>query len=73
MQSYTFSIGIPILLLENSNILMFFIGNCKIIVLLDSKNRAISSLTACIFQTNGLFPSDSNHGMELWKHTIMGT
>ena len=24
------SIGIPILLLENSNILMFFIGNCKI-------------------------------------------
>ena len=50
-----------------------FIGNCKIIVLLDSKNRAISSLTACIFQTNGLFPSDSNHGLELWKQTIMGT
>ena len=37
---------------------MFFIGNFEIIVLLDSQNRAISSLTACIFQTNGLFPSE---------------
>ena len=35
-----------------------FIGNYEIIVLLDSQNRAISSLTACIFQTNGLFPSE---------------
>ena len=50
MQSYTFSIGIPILLLENSNILMFFIGNCKIIALLDSKNRAISNLLVYVFQ-----------------------
>ena len=37
---------------------MFFIGNCKIIVLWDSKNRAISDLITCIFHSKGLFPSE---------------
>ena len=37
---------------------MFFIGNCKMIVLWDSKNRAISDLITCIFHSKGLFPSE---------------